>query len=117
MLPRIAPFSFGDSPINSGQTTQVTCLVSDGDLPLNITWTFQGKKLLSGDRTVTSIGNRASLLLIDSVSEVQSGNYTCTAQNWAGASHYTASLHVYGTHSVYTYFNFFLSGEQRVFCG
>jgi hypothetical protein len=97
-LPRIAPFSFGDSPVHSGQTAQVTCLVSEGDLPLNITWSFQGGVIdLHSGVVTTNIGKKASSLLIDSVSEVQSGNYTCTAQNRAGSSDYTASLDVYGT--------------------
>ncbi|XP_068899425.1 cell adhesion molecule Dscam1 isoform X20 [Tenebrio molitor] len=96
VLPRIAPFSFGDSPVHSGQTAQVTCLVSEGDLPLNITWSFQGGVIdLHSGVVTTNIGKKASSLLIDSVSEVQSGNYTCTAQNRAGSSDYTASLDVY----------------------
>lgn len=98
VLPHIVPFSFGDSPVHSGQTAQVTCLVSEGDLPLNITWSFHGGVVeLDSGVITTKIGKKASSLLIDSVSEVQSGNYTCTAQNRAGSSHYTASLDVYGT--------------------
>lgn len=97
VLPHIAPFSFGDSPVHSGQSAQVTCLVSEGDLPLTITWSFQGKLIDSNSGVITTnIGKKANSLLIDSVSEVQSGNYTCTAQNRAGSSDYTASLDVYG---------------------
>lgn len=43
------------------------------------------------------IGQKAVLLLIDSVSESHMGNYTCTAKNKAGSVSYTASLNVYGT--------------------
>ncbi|XP_064216065.1 Down syndrome cell adhesion molecule isoform X2 [Tribolium castaneum] len=96
VLPHISPFSFGDTPVHSGQTAQVTCLVSEGDLPLTITWSFQGGLLDSNSGVITTmIGKKASSLLIDSVSEVQSGNYTCTARNRAGSSDYTASLDVY----------------------
>lgn len=76
----------------------MTCLVSEGDLPLEITWHFEGDTLdeLEGI-SITSIGKRGSLLLIEPVSEAQSGNFTCTARNKAGVVDYTASLSVYGT--------------------
>ncbi|XP_045473862.1 Down syndrome cell adhesion molecule-like protein Dscam2 isoform X48 [Harmonia axyridis] len=96
VLPHIVPFTFGENPVHSGQTTQVTCLVSEGDLPLNVTWTFQGRSVesLSGVST-TKIGKKASLLLIDSVVDTHQGQYTCTAMNRAGYANYTTSLDVY----------------------
>lgn len=98
VLPRIAPFDFGTSPVHSGQTIQATCLISEGDLPINISWTFQGKSIEKNSGvTTTTIGKKASFLLLDSVSEVHSGNYTCFAQNRAGIIDFTTFLHVYGT--------------------
>lgn len=97
MLPRIDPFTFGESAIHSGQTIQVTCLVSEGDLPLNITWTFNSVPLDS-QSSVNPLraGKKASLLLFDSVSEDQAGNYTCIAKNQAGSVSHSTTLNVYG---------------------
>ncbi|XP_018577220.1 Down syndrome cell adhesion molecule-like protein Dscam2 isoform X8 [Anoplophora glabripennis] len=96
VLPRIVPFSFGDTAIYSGQTTQVTCLVSEGDTPLVLTWSFEGNFIDSQNGfSTTKIGQKASLLLIDSATEEQAGNYTCTAKNRAGSVSYTAELNVH----------------------
>lgn len=92
------PFSFGETPVHTGQAAQVTCLVSEGDAPLDIAWSFQGRFLNSREGvTITKIGRKASLLLIDYVTEAQIGNYTCTTKNKAGSVRYTATLSVYGT--------------------
>lgn len=99
VLPHIVQFSFGDSAIYSGQATQVTCLVSEGDAPLEFTWTFEGLSANSlSDVTTTKIGTKGSLLFIDSVTEDQAGNYTCSVSNRAGSVSYAATLNVYGTH-------------------
>jgi hypothetical protein len=96
VLPRIVPFHF-DVPIFAGQTTQVTCLVSEGDSPLDIAWSFQGTELSSqmGISTVR-YGQKASALLIDPASSGHRGNYTCTVRNRAGSVNYTANLDVHG---------------------
>lgn len=76
----------------------MTCLVSEGDAPFNISWSFEGGDVdAHGGVTTTKIGERASLLLIDSVSEAQVGNYTCTADNVAGSVRFSAVLSVNGT--------------------
>lgn len=98
VLPHIVPFDFGDTPVFSGQAAQVTCLVSEGDLPLEIKWNFLGDTMSSLDGvTTTKIGKKGSLLFIDFVTEAHSGNYTCTTKNKAGVVDYTATLSVYGT--------------------
>lgn len=97
VLPRIVPFSF-ETPLFAGQATQVTCLVSEGDQPLNIQWYFNGQPLKANfGVTPTNIGQRASLLLIDPAGWLHSGAYACVARNNAGLSNYTASLEVHGT--------------------
>ncbi|XP_025834475.1 Down syndrome cell adhesion molecule-like protein Dscam2 isoform X37 [Agrilus planipennis] len=99
VLPRIVPFDFGDTPVFVGQTAQVTCLISSGDLPLNISWMLNGRPLENDEKdlkiTITQIGRKGSLLYIDAVGEKQGGNYTCSAKNKAGQVQYTASLFVY----------------------
>lgn len=72
-------------------------------MPLEISWSRDGKEfdLSSNAVSTTKIGNKAVLLLIDSVSESQMGNYTCTAKNKAGQDSFSASLNVYGREFYY----------------
>lgn len=97
VVPRIIPFSFGESPIFAGQTTQVTCTVSEGDPPLELSWTFHGPQDM--DRlgiSTTKFGKKTSLLLIDYASSHHRGLYTCTAKNPAGSTNYSTSLNIHG---------------------
>ncbi|XP_066145682.1 cell adhesion molecule Dscam1 isoform X29 [Euwallacea fornicatus] len=96
VFPHVVPFSFGESATHTGHAAQATCLVSEGDVPLKISWTFNKKPidLTSGVNTI-NVGAKASLLLIDAVGEENAGNYTCRVSNFAGSAQYTASLDVY----------------------
>lgn len=98
--PRIAPFNF-DEPIYSGQSTQVTCLVSEGDTPLNISWWFQksdNSKLvpLPSGVSVNKMGSKLSMLFIETASSYFVGSYACVVENRAGSSKYTSALNVHG---------------------
>lgn len=96
MLPHIHPFSF-EEEANSGDSVQLTCHSSKGELPLTIKWLHNGRPILSHLGVVTNkIGDRISLLTIGSVQEQNSGNYTCVAENEAGKVNYTARLYVNG---------------------
>ena len=99
MAPKIAPFSFGDEAILSGSPTQVTCLVSEGDLPMDVQWHFRGSNASSAGlgMTTTKVGSRTNLLVIDSVTPFNGGLYTCRASNAAGIAEYSAQLFVQGT--------------------
>lgn len=97
MLPRITPFTFEDNPVHEGQFAQVGCSVSEGDLPLAIEWTLNGHSIQQySEIGVSTIGKRASILVIESVMYTHAGNYTCKATNKAGESSYTAELQVNG---------------------
>ena len=94
--PRIAPFEFGQ-PIFAGVTTQVTCLVSEGDEPLDIKWSLHGSDTLTELGISTSkVGPKISILIIDTTTVDHGGNYTCTARNRAGSTNYTAALNING---------------------
>ncbi|KAF7271145.1 hypothetical protein GWI33_015951 [Rhynchophorus ferrugineus] len=96
VVPHVAPFNFGETPIYLGHTTQVTCLVSEGDTPLSITWIFNGAPLgLSTNVNTMKVGQKASMLLIDAVSEDNAGNYTCHVSNAAGVAEHSATLNVH----------------------
>lgn len=96
VLPHIHPFAF-EEEANSGDSVQLTCHASKGDLPLTIKWLHNGRPMFSHLGVVTNkIGDRISLLTIASVQGQNSGDYICVAENKAGKVNYTAKLYVNG---------------------
>lgn len=96
VLPHINPLSF-DGDANFGDSVQLTCHVSKGDLPLKIKWLFKEQPLFAHLGILTSkFGDRSSFLTVPSVTADNSGNYTCVASNEAGQTNYTARLNVHG---------------------
>lgn len=96
MLPYIHPFSF-DGEANSGDSVQLTCHVAKGDLPLKIEWLLNGRPIYRHTGILANkIGERISLLTVDSVKAEHSGLFTCVARNAGGSSNFTAQLHVNG---------------------
>lgn len=99
--PRIVPFNF-DEPIYSGQSAQITCLVSEGDAPMNITWWFRKSDkselvpLITNGISVNKMGSKLSMLFIESTSSFFAGIYACVVENRAGSSKYTSTLNVHG---------------------
>ncbi|XP_039751106.1 Down syndrome cell adhesion molecule-like protein Dscam2 isoform X5 [Pararge aegeria] len=93
VLPQIHPFTFGDEPANAGDTVGLQCMVTKGDVPLNITWYLNGKDVnkIQGI-TVTKIGHKSSSVSIDSVSFIHTGSYTCYVRNQAGDANYSTEL-------------------------
>lgn len=83
--------------MSTGETAQVTCSVSSGDQPLDISWSFEGQSVegITGVSTVRA-GKKARVLLIDPVSAAHRGNYTCTVKNPAGVSNFTTALYING---------------------
>ena len=91
--PKMMPFTFGDDPLESSQSTTVQCSITTGDFPLNIEWLFNGKPISDlEDIIVSKISKRAGALSIESVSAKHVGNYTCIGRNAAGNASYTACL-------------------------
>ena len=98
--PVIVPFSFGSAVVNTGVYSQLLCVVSQGDMPVSITWSLKGQELNSGpDITTTMLGQRTSMLTIASVSYLHIGEYTCRATNPAGSVTHSTMLSVNGNHS------------------
>nr|XP_024214183.1 Down syndrome cell adhesion molecule-like protein Dscam2 isoform X32 [Halyomorpha halys] len=95
VIPRLMPFSFGESPIFAGQSIQVICSVTEGDPPLTIRWTFENENIVDEmGISTTNIGMKSSILSIDSVTFEHSGKYTCYAENRAGIVEYSAMLKI-----------------------
>lgn len=76
----------------------VTCIVQKGDLPLNISWAFNGKSIKDNAEGITIVrtNKRISQLNIDQVSAEAAGRYACIAENSAGQYNFSANLNVNG---------------------
>ena len=97
VAPAVSALSFGDEPVNAGESAAVQCSVPKGDLPMEIRWSKDGVELKSGDGVqVNKLSSRLSSLGIEPVGERHSGQYTCTASNKAGSESQTAQLDVLG---------------------
>ena len=83
--------------MNEGDFAQVSCIVTKGDEPLHISWSFHGNDI-SSDLGITTMpmGVRGSALIIPSVGHKHRGNYTCQAKNLAGKRFETVELKVNG---------------------
>lgn len=67
-------------------------------MPINISWTFHGDmSAFQAGVSTTSIGQRGSALVIDSVTPRHAGTYTCTARNQVATASYSTVLVVNGT--------------------
>lgn len=75
----------------------ITCLISNGDLPIDIEWLFNdyGISSYSGINVMRG-GKRNSMLSIDSVQARHAGKYSCRAKNHAAAVNFTTELIVNG---------------------
>lgn len=99
VIPVIVPFSFGDEPAYPGDSNALNCMVTKGDLPLDIAWTLNGQVLRNGDRSVSimRMKPRLSSLSIDALDgNVHRGVYGCVASNGAGEARSEAELFING---------------------
>ncbi len=105
VLPSIMPFSFGDEAVNAGEIAQISCLAVKGDPPLKISWSFRqsnetaGRSLPDGV-IVTPVGDRGTIMLVNSVNSFHQGNYTCRIENAAGYALHSSFLYVNGTYLI-----------------
>lgn len=83
--------------MNFEESVSVNCLIYLGDLPMDITWLFNGAHISAySGVSIVKGGKKASILTIDSVHAGHAGNYTCKARNDADSAEYTAELIVNG---------------------
>ena len=83
--------------MNEGSFAQLSCIVPEGDEPIDISWSFHGMGISSNiGITTTKIGTRGNVLMIPSVGHVHTGTYECKADNAAGSASQSVSLQVNG---------------------
>lgn len=92
------PFEFGEEPFDLFSTTMISCAVTKGDLPIDVSWLFNDVEILNSFNgiTITKSGQRISMLTIDSVQPAHAGNYSCVARNRAGEAQHSSHLKVIG---------------------
>jgi hypothetical protein len=116
----IAPFNFGEEELNLDETVAATCIITKGDLPLFIWWSFQDsqyyeRNLTSDDGIMISQNSqKISMLNIDAVKARHKGNYTCYAKNRAGIVQHGAYLAINGL--IYLLNNFIQNIFHSEFC-
>lgn len=98
MTPHIIPFSFGDEPTNPGDSTALQCMITKGDLPLDIKWSLNGELIVNGENglTVVRMSPRLSSLSIESINGKHRGIFKCMASNTAGSTEQSTELQVNG---------------------
>lgn len=108
--PQIQHFSFGDEAVNSGDIVAVQCAVLKGDLPLEITWTLNGRSLTEWtDVDIGRTSGRINSLNIESVRDHHRGVFECVAMNRAGRYGLSAELMVNGNMGMFFFlYSFFL---------
>ncbi|XP_070066218.1 cell adhesion molecule Dscam1 isoform X15 [Drosophila virilis] len=94
--PSIAPFSFGDDPVNTGENAGVQCMVQKGDVPITIKWTLNSRPIINGEEgiTILKLSPKTSVLNIAAVEQYHRGIFKCIAENVAGSSYTTSELKV-----------------------
>lgn len=95
--PQIAPFNFGEERINEMDMVSAYCTVNKGDLPIDITWTKNGRQVYTNNGVVvTHTSQRISVVSIEAVQSKHSGTYSCIATNSAGSNTFSTLLEVNG---------------------
>lgn len=92
------PFMFGDEPSNTGDSVGVQCVVTKGDLPLEIDWFLNDKLIVNNQNSIriSKLSARNSALGIDSLNDRHRGVYKCRGTNVAGRSEMESTLYVNG---------------------
>ncbi|XP_022649467.1 Down syndrome cell adhesion molecule-like protein 1 homolog isoform X7 [Varroa destructor] len=89
-LPKITPFSFIEN--TAGKMVKVTCFSTEKSV---LSWEKDGTVLYNGQQNISIKEFDEMLILsISSLRPEHSGNYTCSARNRYGSSHFSAFLAV-----------------------
>ncbi|XP_045103222.1 Down syndrome cell adhesion molecule homolog isoform X1 [Portunus trituberculatus] len=92
--PEIDTFTFR-AGLEEGRRTQLSCMVTGGDLPITINWLKDGRHLQHDpDLESKQVSDFSKVLVFKRLQEHHSGTYTCEAANAAASVNHTATLKV-----------------------
>lgn len=79
----------------------ISCQILEGDLPIAFRWEKNGQPVTSSPYAPNGIITRrmdeySASLVIEHITSLHSGNYTCIASNVAGSERFTVPLTVNG---------------------
>lgn len=77
----------------------ISCQILEGDLPITFKWERNGRPLVGNvarGAVTRRLDEYSASLVIEKVSSMHSGNYTCVATNVAGSESFTVPLTVNG---------------------
>ena len=95
--PEVSPIAFNADKFLEGDFAQSSCVLRKGDKPVMISWLFNGTRLIESESiSISKMGSRSSVLIIDPVRGHHKGNYTCVASNPAGRMAVHTTLKVNG---------------------
>jgi Down syndrome cell adhesion protein 1 len=95
--PKLNPFHNLILSLNVGDRASIPCSVVKGDLPISIKWLKNKSNIDQGQGiTMTQVDQYNSILVIDHLNAVHSGNYTCIVSNPASAMESSQMLLVNG---------------------
>ena len=98
--PQLLPIAFNTETTNEGDSVSVACSVSKGDMPMEISWSFNSTPIDSSKDsriTINRINKHLSTLSIDGTLARHAGEYSCSASNLAGSVSHSTTLSVNGT--------------------
>ncbi|XP_072160841.1 cell adhesion molecule Dscam1 [Bemisia tabaci] len=97
--PKIMPIQPMTNLLREGMRAAISCQILEGDLPVTFKWEKDGvdSESLNLGANLRRIDEYSASLIIERISSMHTGNYTCIAQNLAGIEKYTIPLTVNGT--------------------
>ncbi|GLH07043.1 Down syndrome cell adhesion molecule-like protein Dscam2 [Gryllus bimaculatus] len=94
--PRILPIPAMTNLLQEGMRAAISCQIIEGDLPVTFRWERNGQPIPLSNYGITTrrLDEYSTSLVIEQITSRHSGNYTCVAQNIAGAESFTVPLTV-----------------------
>ncbi|XP_049876722.1 Down syndrome cell adhesion molecule-like protein Dscam2 isoform X5 [Pectinophora gossypiella] len=97
--PKILPIQPLTNLLREGMRAAISCQILEGDLPIAFRWEKNGQPVTSSPYAPSGIITRrmdeySASLVIEHITSLHSGNYTCIASNVAGSERFTVPLTV-----------------------